>query len=424
MDDIDQRTLKDQYKEYVSAREAAELLGVKRPTLYAYTSRGLIRSIASPRGRLRRYLHADIDRLRARRDARAGHGPVAAGALRFGEPVLDTCLTEIDPVNGPAYRGELAAELAERGTCYEDVCELLWSGTLPAEPTVWPEPMPWPDSTIGSFEGLLPDSASPLERLALAIPALACADPGRFTTHPDAVLPRARALIRRMAAALVPGADAARVREVLAAPSMAHAVACAFGASRDEAALRTFDRALVLCADHELNASAFAARVAASTDADLYACVGAALAALSGPKHGGAADRIEALVDEVAAPQRAERVVHERARRGEGTEGFGPQIYPRGDPRGVALLCWAEELTPDSQPVRICRALVDAMAESGVGPTVELGLVALAGALELPRGSAVGLFAIARSGGWVAHTLEQYEAGYLLRPRARYTSPG
>ena len=161
--------------------------------------------------------------------------------------------------------------------------------------------------------------------------------------------------------------------------------------------------------------------MAASTGADLYACVSAALAALSGPRHGGAANRIEALIEEVSTPESAESVVHDRARRGESTEGFGHRIYPRGDPRGVALLAWAEELQPASVPVRICRALVDAMAVSGLGPTGELGLVALTSALELPRGSAVGLFAVARCGGWAAHTLEQYEAGYLLRPRARYT---
>lgn len=395
------------------------MLGIKLPTLYAYTSRGLVRSMAGPKGRTRRYLRADLERLRARRDARAGHGPVAAAALRFGEPVLDTRLTAIDPERGPIYRGQLAAKLAEQGTPFEAVCELLWTGASLADSPIWPPSDPPP--AIDALARLLPATATPLERLASSLPLLAAHDPGRFAARPESVLPRARQLLRWMAAALVPRFEPARIETVLAAPSMAAAVACALGAPGHAEASTALDRALVLCADHELNASAFAGRVAASTGADLYACVGAALAALSGPQHGGAADRIEVLIEEIGAPERAEQVVNERARRGESTEGFGSPIYPRGDPRGVALLGWAEELAPDSRGVRSCRALVDAMAASGVGPTVDLGLVALASALALPAGSAVGMFAIARCGGWVAHTLEQYQAGFLLRPRARYT---
>jgi citrate synthase len=422
MHELDQRVLDNQYNEYLTAREAAALLGVKLPTLYAYTSRGLIRSVAGPKGRTRRYLRADLERLRARRDARAGHGPVAAGALRFGEPVLDTRITAIDPELGPIYRGRPAAQLAAQGTPFEAVCELLWSGASPgdsAEPVRWPATDTLPN--VDSLARLLPETSTPLERWAASLPRVAAHDPGRFASRPESVLPRARRLMRRMAAALVPRLEAARIQDVLAAPSMALAVARALGAPARPEVASALDRALVLCADHELNASAFAARVAASTDADLYACVSAALAALSGPKHGGAADRIEVLIEEIGEPARAEHVVHERARRGETIEGFGSRIYPRGDPRGVALLGWAEVLAPSARSVCSCRALVDAMSASGVGPTIDLGLVALASALELPRGSAVGLFAIARCGGWVAHTLEQYEAGYLLRPRARYT---
>lgn len=395
------------------------MLAVKLPTLYAYTSRGLVRSVPGPKGRTRRYLRADLERLRARRDARSGHGPVAAAALRFGEPVLDTRLTAIDPERGPIYRGHPAATLTEQGTPFEAVCELLWTGASPSESTVWPPSDPPP--AVDSLARLLPATATPLERLASSLPVLAAHDPGRFASRPESVLPRARQLLRWMAAALVPRFEPARIETVLAAPSMAVAVGRALGAPAHAKAASALDRALVLCADHELNASAFAGRVAASTGADLYACVGAALAALSGPQHGGAADRIEVLIDEIGEPERAEQVVHERARRGESTEGFGSPIYPRGDPRGIALLGWAEELAPDSRGVQSCRALVSAMAASGVGPTIDLGLVALASALALPPGSAVGVFAIARCGGWVAHTLEQYEAGYLLRPRARYT---
>jgi citrate synthase len=157
------------------------------------------------------------------------------------------------------------------------------------------------------------------------------------------------------------------------------------------------NRALVLGADHELNASTFTARVAASTGADVHACITAALATLSGPRHGGAADRIEALLDEISGPDEAIDVVYERQRRGEGIEGFGHPLYPEGDPRGLALMSLASELGSDDPATAKCAALVEAMEQSGQGaPTIDVGLVALSLALGLPRGAASGFFAVSR----------------------------
>ncbi|MBW2384129.1 MAG: citrate synthase, partial [Deltaproteobacteria bacterium] len=135
-------------------------------------------------------------------------------------------------------------------------------------------------------------------------------------------------------------------------------------------------------------------------------------------------DRVEALVAAIGEPGEAERIVHERQRRGEIIDGFGHPLYPEGDPRGATLVELARELAPPPGPARTCLELVDAMQQGGGGaPTVDTGLVALALALELPPGSAGGLFSVARSAGWVAHILEQYAAGYLVRPRARYLGP-
>jgi citrate synthase len=177
-----------------------------------------------------------------------------------------------------------------------------------------------------------------------------------------------------------------------------------------------------LAADHELNASTFAARVVASTGADVYGCLSAALAALSGPRHGGAADRVDALLLEAGPADRVEQVVHERQRRGEVIEGFAHPIYtPHDDPRGTMLVEIARDLRGESPEVQSVLALVDAMRQGGFGgPSIDVGLVAVARALALPVGSATALFAVGRTVGWVAHSLEQYQAGYLLRPRARY----
>ncbi len=429
MSDIDQHIQNDQSysspergpHESLSAREAASFLDVKLPTLYAYASRGLVRSVPAGKGRARQYLRADLERLRARRDARSGHGPVAANALQWGEPVLDSAITAISPEHGPVYRGQRAVELAASDTPFESVAELLWSGTLPEQPAPWIAhdfPMP-----VGGLRRLLPDDLQPLPALAAVVPILASWDPGRFAARSEAIVPRARILIRRLAAALALGRDKKSFREAFEGGSVAAAVATALGAGpeADGEVAVAINRALVLCADHELNASAFAARVAASTGADIYASVSAALAALSGPRHGGAASRVEALINEIGKPKNAERVVHERASRGDPVEGFGHPLYPEGDPRGEMLIELARSASPGSTGVRTCLALVDAMHHGGGGgATIDVGLVALCEALELRPGAAVGLFAVGRCAGWVAHAKEQYEAGYVVRPRARY----
>ncbi|HEB91271.1 MAG TPA: helix-turn-helix domain-containing protein [Deltaproteobacteria bacterium] len=419
--------------EFLSAAEAARLLGVKLPTVYAYTSRGLIQSVPGGRGRARRYRRRDLERLCARRDARAGHGPVAAAALRQGEPVMDSAITLISLERGPVYRGRAALDLAREGRSFEWVAEGLWSGDWREER---PEPANWhpdgPGLDSEAFLQAIPERIGPLSVLSVAISLLAAGDPGRFSWHPDIVHARARGILRRMVALLGfgverEGADGSAdplvaMRASLAAPNLARAIGAAFSRDLTEDEERALNRALVLAADHELNASTFAARVVASTGADVYGCLSAALAALSGPRHGGAADRVDALLREAGPADRVEQVVHDRQRRGEVIEGFAHPIYaPHPDPRGTLLIEIARELRGESPEVRSALALVDAMQEGGFGgPSIDVGLVAIARALAFPIGSATALFAIGRTAGWVAHALEQYQAGYLLRPRARY----
>jgi citrate synthase len=142
---------------------------------------------------------------------------------------------------------------------------------------------------------------------------------------------------------------------------------------------------------------------------------------LSGPRHGGQCDRVEALVREVGEPERAAEVIASRARRGEMLPGFGHRLYVEGDPRTPPLLARAEELAPKNHAVRTVLAITrEAAKHRGEKPTVDLGLVALSFALGAPPGSAAGLFALGRTAGWVAHVIEQREAGFMLRPRARY----
>jgi citrate synthase len=400
----------------IPAAEAARLLGVKLPTLYAYVSRGLLRSLPGRGGRARRYLRSDVEALRER-------GPsvrAAAGALRWGEPILESSITAMTP-DGPAYRGVLAAALARRGVSFEAAAELLWTGALPAAAPHWER------TECPELEGvlpLLPADAPHAAVFPVLVAARAARDAGRFDTSPEGVLPRARGLIRLLAAALALPKAKARARRAAKAPRIAEVVARAFALEPAVSTLAAIDALLILLADHELNASTFAARVAASTHADVYAVVQAGLATLSGPLHGATSDRFEALLAEVGSPENAERVVQERARRGERIPGFGHPFYgPAGDARARVLLELAWERSP-TPAVAAANAVIGAMERARKPPpNVDSAAVALRAALGMPPGAVAGLFAVGRSAGWVAHALEQVADGHLLRPRARYRGP-
>lgn len=436
MDKVDQSRINNQPSDpppsdYLTVEEAAALLEVKRETLYAYVSRGLLRGVPSGRGRSRLYLRADVERLRARSDARAGHGAVAAGALRWGEPVLESALTGIGP-RGLVYRGHEVAALARADTPFEAVAELLWTGALPPERPAW-EPPPAPP--IKKMAALLPEGAHPFTSLAVAAAALGARDPDRHAPsgkQGEAASPaeraRARVLVGTLAALIGLGRDAEAARAALAEATVARRVLRALGKLSERPAReaeRAVDRALVISADHELNASAFAVRVAASAGADLYACMSAGVAALSGPLHGGACDRFEALLAEAGKPERAATVLRARLSRGEEIAGFGHPLYPEGDPRAVVLIETAQAIGARSARLATVAALMEAARAAGLPPpTLDVGLGAIAAALGLPPGSASALFAVGRTAGWIAHAFEQRDAGFMLRPRARYTGPG
>src|SRR5574338_614229 len=179
---------------WVDSRTAAKHLGVQQRTLYAYVSRGQVRSVAGERGRPRLSSLSDLERLRVRRDARAGHGAVAAGALRWGEPVLDSAITAITP-EGPAYRGQLALTLAMADVPCENVAELLWSGYQPTDRVRWPRTA-LPGAQLAR---LVPYGARPLDVMALVVDIAALADPQRADGRPDALIARGRSLIPLLA---------------------------------------------------------------------------------------------------------------------------------------------------------------------------------------------------------------------------------
>ncbi len=396
---------------FLTAAEACRLLDVKRETLYAYASRGLVRTAkAVPPARGKLYLREDVERLEKRADARRGHHAVAGAALDWGEPVLDSHITAID-VRGPRYRGYLALDLVEQRYPFEAIVELLRKGELPSEAKT--------NTGTGLRAlrelplGLDPKLSDPIARatdlairLAAEVPKLQ-GDEERGGDRLHALMPW---IVRPSGFA-----------KAASKSSMAERILVTLGRTPSTARRDLVDAALVLVADHELNVSAFTARVVASSGASDLAVLAASLQALSGAAHGGMCSRIEAMVREVDDPSNARAYVKKAATRRDELPGFGHPLYPDGDPRTPPLLDRARALAPESGPLATLESLVRASRdELGILPTVDLGLVAASYALGAPHGTATALFAIGRTAGWLAHADEQRRAGYLLRPRARY----
>lgn len=379
----------------MSSAEACRLLGVKPATLYAYVSRDKLRVVRTPGRKARQYLLADVERLLARSEARRGHAAVATAALRWGEPVLDSAITYAGP-EGLFYRGVSAVALAGSGTTLEAAADLLWQ----AEGTVF-APSPGPTSRVARW----------VQRFVRLLPRLATRDATRRWLSPRAELSRAANLVGHFANAMA-GAPLHGTGPLV--PRLGRALGLT------AAHVEVLGAALVLTADHELNASTFAARIAASAGADLYACVGAALYTVTGVRHGASCDRLEAMVAALPRTHLAP-LVRRRIERGEGLPGFGHPLYPHGDPRATKIFEMLSEAgIADPRTRDWVRAVGDTLGEA---PMIDLALVALARSANLPPGAATALFAFARVLGWVAHVLEQRAQGALLRPRARYVGP-
>lgn len=394
---------------YLTAAEATHMLGVTRTTLYAYVSRGHVTSEPVPgRPRERRYRREDIERLGQRKEARRDPDAAAARALHWGGPVCESGITLID---GGAfyYRGHDALALAETATA-EQAAALLWEVEEVERSTLFQQPCPL---TRDALARLRAHAADPLTLCQLVLPAAAAADPAAFDVRPKAA--------RRTGARIVNLLTAAITGRTVVAP-VHRALQAAWAPQTDGAgdALRT---ALVLLADHELNVSAFTARCAASAGASPYDVVSAALATLKGSKHGGASERVGELLNKAGTERGARAALADRLRRGDGVAGFGHPLYPAGDPRAVPLLRLAGEATNRTGRRRVANLLRAGSTVLHERPTVDVGLVALARAFGLPEQAPLLIFALARSIGWLAHAMEAYAAGRLIRPRARYVGP-
>jgi citrate synthase len=405
-------------KQYLTAQEAAEALSVSAPTLYAYVSRGLIRSepIEGSK-RARRYFREDVERLGERKELRRNPATAAAKALHLGMPVLDSAITLI--ADGHLYyRGYNAVSLATTHSV-EEVAALLWLGQLEADTA----------TLFGAAEQKLPSRCfamqrrlselmtdlAPIERFQLILPMAATEDVAAYDLQPRAVAYTGARILRLLTLIAVGRSKSERdLVRTLQEGWVPH----------NPAAASLLRAALVLCADHELNVSAFTARCVASANATPYAVVIAGLAALQGAKHGGYTDQVEAFLSEVATPERATTVITHRLKRGERVPGFGHQLYPDGDPRAKALFALTAKAYPKDATIALGKAVATQVQRTiGQQPTIDFALAILASALHLPAGSALALFALGRTIGWIGHAIEQYQLDQLIRPRARYVGP-
>jgi citrate synthase len=384
----------------LGTEEVARRLGVKRETVYAYVSRGLLERHPASGPHDSQFDPEEVERLAAR-----ARRPDRSSAL---EVVVETELTLLDPAGRLSYRGRDAIELA-RFRSFEEVVALLWDG---------PPPAPWglDDERAAAIEALgvaLGPEAPDAERIAAAVATLAARDPRRDSRDPDTV--------RRAGAEVFAGTLAALDRGSggTGAASFARrfwmALADDGGKPRAEE-VRALDAALILLADHELAASTFAARVAASAWAGPYRVILAGLGPLGGALHGGAGLAVEALLDEVAAGTDPGAALDTRIASGP-VPGFGHRVYRDRDPRADHLL---DRLAPDP---RVATLLAAAAQRELPAPNVDFALAALVRAHGLRAGSSATIFTIARIAGIVAHALEEYEHRLRFRPRASYVGP-
>jgi citrate synthase len=373
--------------EWLPVEEALSELSVRRQTLYAYVSRGLVRAKADehdPRRSL--YAGADIRKLRGRRRGARRRSEVAAGAIAWGEPVLESSISTVRD-GELILRGKTIEQLAARASL-EDIARLLWKAEGP------PKDLPPFQKVAG---------VSPKARAFAFLSQRAASDPPSLGRGAAALHRDAWGIIIGFADALAGTTKAGLLHEKLAAAW-----------KQNGRGVQIIRRALVLMSDHELNPSTFAVRIAASTGAPLAACALAGLSTLAGPLHGEAPTRALAQIDALVAAEDVKAEAKAMVARGDQVAGWSHPLYPDGDVRASDLLA---ALKPKAAIAGVLRALEQATGEK---PNCDAALAAMTRELGLPDEATFSIFALARMTGWLAHAIEQRETGRIIRPRARY----
>jgi citrate synthase len=413
--------------EWIGAAEAADRLGIKPASLYAYVSRGVLTRRREPDGRASMFDADEIAEL-------ARKGRPRRQSVGY-ELIIESAVTEITDAT-LRFRGLDATDLALRCS-FEDVALLLWTGSLPSDsgqdtPRSRPDWVATPEALAAgaAAQAALPPATLPLERLQVIVPALAATDQFRLHLDPPAVMAAGRALIAGMVGGLPAQQPAGEAGGEPTDEARGRGPIAARLAGRlctgpvPDGLTRVIGVALVLAADHELAASTLAARVAASMRADPYAVVATALGAMGGALHGGAALGAELMLSSAQSPADVPRVVGDRLRRGERLPGFGHFVYKGGDPRANLLLRVVAEFAAGSPRLEVAEAVIAQVRRRALPePNIEFALAVLADVAGMIRGAGEAIFATARTAGWLAHALEEYERNIPIRPRGVYIGP-
>ncbi len=349
---------------------------------------------------------------------------------------LDSSICAVDGLQGRLfYRGMEINELAAHST-YPETAYLLWFGRLPTSDQLddlmaqFYSERELPPAVLHMIVEFMPSWDS-MEGLRTAVSAISGYDPGGLNHIREEDQKRAISLTARMPT-IIASYHRARQKLPPVPPSRGLATAANFlymlsGERPSEQKARILDVCLIVHADHELNASTFAARVAASTLADIYAAVCAGIATLDGPLHGGANEQVLAMLEEIGTPDRAERYVLDLLAQGKKVPGFGHRVYKTADPRATILRPFAAELAKETGQTRLfdtARKIEEVvMRERGLNANLDYVSAQVYHGLGIPADLMTPLFAMSRCAGWTAHILEQYSDNRLIRPRARYVGP-
>ena len=358
--------------------------------------------------------------------------PTTTGAGLEGVVAGESEICYIDGYAGIlSYRGYNIHTLAENAT-FEEVIWLLWKGSLPkaAELAKLKADLAANAAIPAQVTEFLGKNleAGPMDVLRTAVSMLSLSDPQAKDMSPEANQLKAIKLMAQTSTIVSTFGRLRAGEPVLAAdPSLSFAdnfLYCLTGAKPDKVMEHTFDVALTLHADHELNASTFAARVTAATLSDIYSAVTSAIGALKGPLHGGANEEVIRMLLEVGTSDKAVERVHEMFAKKIKIPGFGHRVYRTDDPRATHLRVMSEELgrSTGKEDLYLMSKRVEetVRGEKKLNPNVDFYSASTYYSLGIPIDLFTPIFAVSRMSGWTAHILEQYHNNRLIRPRAEY----
>ncbi|WP_287183536.1 citrate synthase [Paraburkholderia sp.] len=408
-------------KDLLTRSEVLELLNIKQSTLYAYVSRGMIKTAPHPDGRKSLYYRTDVERVRSRKRGRPSQAAAAESTMHWGAPVVASAITQVT-ASGPLYRGRSAVEAARAGVSFESVAQLLITGVWQDNFAPWPA-IETPDDVrrLLHYYQDLQVAGDIGDLLGMVTFALGMQGRGMGEIADGASVPAARLLMQTMAGCLgfLQSTRCFAVRRPY--ESLAAFILRINDVEVTPESTRALNGAMIVLADNELAPATFAARIAASTNADLFNCVAAAIGSHVGFSTGTATQKVEsALLQSTSTKDLAERkdLVKEY---GASLFGFNHPMYPGGDPRADVILDVIRTLPKLNAGTRNTLAFLDDIrSQQQAYPGVAVALVALARALGMPDGSATAIWILSRTSGWVAHVLEQRTMGFLLRPRAKF----